>query len=74
MDYPVCKWCGHEFSFKFNCFDGSGAIHLEKEWANARNFGGEYTRTATCPVCGKPCEIGYKCVMKPISRKAKVVS
>lgn len=73
-EYLRCRWCGHEFSFRFNYFDGNKkTVHLEKQWSNAHTFGGEYTRIVTCPACGNPCEIGYKCTIKAVSRKAKVV-
>lgn len=74
MEYPKCRWCGHEFRFRFNYYDGNkSTVHLETEWSNAHDFGGEYTRKVKCPSCGKPCEIGYKCTIKSVSRKAKVV-
>lgn len=71
--YPICRWCEHEFRFEFNRFSGNGDIHLETEWSNAHTFGGEYTRNVKCPSCGKPCEIGYKCTMRAVSRKGKEV-
>ena len=70
--YPKCRWCGHEFRFRFNFFDStSDEIHLEDQCSNAHTYGGEYTRNATCPKCGNPCEIGYKCVMNAVSRKGR---
>lgn len=74
MEYPKCRWCGHEFRYQTGLYrSDKGYINLQDTWSAAHNFGGEYTRIVVCPDCGNHCEVGYKCTMKAISRKAKAV-
>lgn len=71
-DFPVCKHCGHVFRYQTGLYNSAkGYINLQDTWSNAHTFGGEHTRVVTCPDCGNRCEVGYKCTMRPVSRKAK---
>ena len=71
-DFPRCTKCGHVFFYQVGVFyPGNKAyINLQEQWSNAHRYGGEDTRKVECPECGQLCEVGYKCTMKPVSRKA----
>lgn len=72
-DYPACKWCGHVFRFQVGLYkpNDRSYINLQEQWNYAHEAVGEHTKTVTCPECGNQCEIGYKCTMRAVSRKAK---